>query len=281
MATKQIKNKNLSFYLADFKDVLPFEKKAQTVIVDPPYNIDFNYGKNFKDNKSQSEYKKEIENLLELSYMSTKKNSSMFFINYPEITGMLFETINQSRWHIHQWISWVYPSNIGQSRNKFTTSHRAILWLVKKETKNSKDKNGKIKSELIPPKIHIKRVYQEYKNPNDKRVKQLIEDGSKGPNLYNWWDGAFWEVNLVKNVSKDKKLYVNQIPREVLRRLILVTSDKNDLILDPMCGTGSTIVAAGDLNRKGIGIDLNKDLVQIWKDAIDDFDSRLDLGFKD
>ena len=33
MATKQIKNKNLSFYLADFKDVLPFEKKAQTVIV--------------------------------------------------------------------------------------------------------------------------------------------------------------------------------------------------------------------------------------------------------
>ena len=46
-----------------------------------------------------------------------------------------------------------------------------------------------------------------------------------GPNLYNWWDGAFW-VNLVKNVSKDKKLYVNQIPREVLRRLILVTSDK-------------------------------------------------------
>ena len=44
-------------------------------------------------------------------------------------------------------------------------------------------------------------------------------------------------------------------------------------------GTGSTIVVAGDLNRKG-SIDLNKDLVQILKDAIDDFDS-FRFRFKD
>ena len=115
-------------------------------------------------------------------------------------------------------------------------------------------------------------------------LENLKNEEKNNPNIalsFNIWDhGVFYGIS-VDHATKDKKLYVNQIPREVLRRLILVTSDKNDLILDPMCGTGSTIVAAGDLNRKGIGIDLNKDLVQIWKDAIDDFDSRLDLGFKD
>ena len=35
---------NLKFYLNDFKDVLPSIKNIQTVIVDPPYNINFNYG---------------------------------------------------------------------------------------------------------------------------------------------------------------------------------------------------------------------------------------------
>ena len=55
------------------------------------------------------------------------------------------------------------------------------------------------------------------------------------------------EINLVKNVSKDKKLYVNQIPREVLDRIILTTTDKGDVVLDPMCGTGSAVVAAADL----------------------------------
>ena len=104
------------------------------------------------------------------------------------------------------------------------------------------------------------RVTQPYKNPTDRRVKKLIESGRKGTHLYNWW-----EINLVKNVSKDKQLYVNQIPREVLKRLVVTTSDKKDLILDPMCGSGSTLLAASEEGRNSLGIDLNRDLTKIWK----------------
>ena len=181
--------------------------------------------------------------VLDLSYKSTKKDSSMFLINYPEIIAELFQTIKLTKWNIHQWISWVYPSNIGHSSRKFTTAHRSILWLTKDE-----------------PKIYMNRVTQPYKNPTDKRVKKLIESGKTGTNLYNWW-----EINLVKNVSKDKESYVNQIPREVLRRLILATTDKRNIVLDPMCGTGSTLLAARDEGRSGIGIDINSDLKKIWK----------------
>ena len=240
--SKLYETDKIKFYLDDFRKVLPL-KNIQTVIVDPPYNINFNYGKNFKDNINPEEYKALMFDVLDLSYKSTKKDSSMFLINYPEIIAELFQTIKLTKWNIHQWISWVYPSNIGHSSRKFTTAHRSILWLTKDE-----------------PKIYMDRVTQPYKNPTDKRVKKLIESGKTGTNLYNWW-----EINLVKNVSKDKESYVNQIPREVLRRLILATSDKRNIILDPMCGTGSTLLAARDEGRSGIGIDINSDLKKIWK----------------
>ena len=240
--SKLYETEKIKFYLDDFRKVLPL-KNIQTVIVDPPYNINFNYGKNFKDNINPEEYKALMFDVLDLSYKSTKKDSSMFLINYPEIIAELFQTIKLTKWNIHQWISWVYPSNIGHSSRKFTTAHRSILWLTKDE-----------------PKIYIDRVTQPYKNPTDKRVKKLIESGKTGTNLYNWW-----EINLVKNVSKDKESYVNQIPREVLRRLILATTDKRNIVLDPMCGTGSTLLAARDEGRSGIGIDINSDLKKIWK----------------
>lgn len=240
--SKLYETDKIKFYLDDFRKVLPL-KNIQTVIVDPPYNINFNYGKNFKDNINPEEYKALMFDVLDLSYKSTKKDSSMFLINYPEIIAELFQTIKLTKWNIHQWISWVYPSNIGHSSRKFTTAHRSILWLTKDE-----------------PKIYIDRVTQPYKNPTDKRVKKLIESGKTGTNLYNWW-----EINLVKNVSKDKESYVNQIPREVLRRLILATTDKRNIVLDPMCGTGSTLLAARGEGRSGIGIDINSDLKKIWK----------------
>lgn len=240
--SKLYETDKIKFYLDDFRKVLPL-KNIQTVIVDPPYNINFNYGKNFKDNINPEEYKALMFDVLDLSYKSTKKDSSMFLINYPEIIAELFQTIKLTKWNIRQWISWVYPSKIGHSIRKYTTAHRSILWLTKDE-----------------PKIYMDRVTQPYKNPTDKRVKKLIESGKNGTNLYNWW-----EINLVKNVSKDKESYVNQIPREVLRRLILATTDKRNIVLDPMCGTGSTLLAARDEGRSGIGIDINSDLKKIWK----------------
>ena len=79
------------------------------------------------------------------------------------------------------------------------------------------------------PKIYIDRVLQPYKNLNDKRIKENIANGRKGTHLYDWW-----QINLVKNVSKQKHNYTNQIPQELLKRLIFTTTDELDLVADPM-----------------------------------------------
>lgn len=63
---------------------------------------------------------------------------------------------------------------------------------------------------------------------------------------------------------------MNQIPSELLRRLILTTTDENDIVGDLMCGSGSTVFTAATLGRKGFGCDMNENLIPIWEDRIKD-----------
>jgi len=248
---QEISNEYIKFVLDDYnysKPDNPFgtNTKAQTIIVDPPYNINHNYKSKYKDNLHPEDYRNLIYNLLEDCYDSSTDEASLFFINYPEIIFAYHSEFENSRWNVHQFIQWVFPSNIGHSKRKFTRATRTVAWLVKDN-----------------PKIYIDRVTQPYKNPNDKRIKKLIESGRNGTHLYDWW-----EINMVKNVSKDKKNYTNQIPKELLKRCILVTSNYGDLVYDPMCGTGSTLEAAQDLFRFGFGTDVNENLLEIWKDVV-------------
>ena len=214
----------------------------QTTIIDPPYNIGFNYKSDFKDKMTLEEYNKFIYDCIEGCYHYSTNDANLFLINYPEIIFDLYLAIEESSWNLHQFIQWVYPINSGFSKTRFTKSSRTIVWLTKDN-----------------PKIYIDRVTQDYKNPEDKRVRELIASGKTGTHLYNWW-----EINIVKGNSKEHLGYVNQIPYELLRRLILTTTDENDVVYDPMCGSGSTVFAAGHLDRIGIGYDISPKARDVW-----------------
>ena len=214
----------------------------QTTIIDPPYNIGFNYKSDFKDKMTPEEYNKFIYDCIEGCYHYSTNDANLFLINYPEIIFDLYLAIEQSSWNINQFIQWVYPNNSGFSKKRFTKSSRTIVWLTKDN-----------------PKIYIDRVTQDYKNPEDKRVQELIASGKTGTHLYNWW-----EINIVKGNSKEHLGYVNQIPYELLRRLILTTTDENNVVYDPMCGSGSTVFAASHLGRIGIGYDISPKARDVW-----------------
>jgi len=238
----EVADNDKTFVLSSYEMALPVEN-VQTFIIDPPYNIGFNYRSGYKDSLEKQEYSDGLYEVLEMMFESSNTNASCFLINYPEIIAEYYHTILDTSWNVYQWINWVYPSNIGHSKKRFTKASRTVLWLAKDD-----------------PKIHIDAIQQPYKNPTDKRIKELVANGKTGTNLYDWW-----EINLCKNVSKDKSNYVNQIPEELLKRLILTTTDEGDLVADPMCGSGSTVVTAAKLDRVGWGCDLNENLIPVWE----------------
>ena len=104
---------------------------------------------------------------------------------------------------------------------------------------------------------------QPYKNPTDKRIMQRIADG-KEARLYDWW-----EINQVKNVSKDKTAHPCQMPIEVMKRIIGILPD-DYTIVDPFMGSGTTGVACKILGRKFIGIDMDAAYVDIANQRICD-----------
>ncbi len=57
--------------------------------------------------------------------------------------------------------------------------------------------------------------------------------------------------------SKEKTGYPTQKPLELLRRIITASSNEGDIVLDPFCGCATTCIAAEQLNRKWIGIDIS------------------------
>ena len=57
-------------------------------------------------------------------------------------------------------------------------------------------------------------------------------------------------------------------PLYIIQELIKLLSKEGDLVLDPFCGSGTTCLAAQNLNRKYLGIEINEDYVQLSKERL-------------
>ena len=108
------------------------------------------------------------------------------------------------------------------------------------------------------------KVLQPYKNPNDKRIKQQIAKGKKGTRSYDW----FSDIQLVKNVSKTKYNHPCPVPVKLMERIILLTTNPGDLIVDPFCGSGTTGIACLNTGRRFIGIEIDTEYFDMASDRL-------------
>ncbi|MGN6107760.1 MAG: site-specific DNA-methyltransferase [Kofleriaceae bacterium] len=67
--------------------------------------------------------------------------------------------------------------------------------------------------------------------------------------------GDVWEIPIVAPVAKERTGYPTQKPEKLLARLIEACTNAGDSVLDPCCGSGTTLAAARALGRRAVGID--------------------------
>lgn len=79
-----------------------------------------------------------------------------------------------------------------------------------------------------------------------------------------------WEIPFLNPKAKERTGYPTQKPIELLERIIRISTDEGDCVLDPFCGSGTTLVSAKLLNRDYIGIDINPDAIEITKKRLAD-----------
>ncbi len=78
-------------------------------------------------------------------------------------------------------------------------------------------------------------------------------------------------ILTIPNNSKDRGLHPTQKPLNLMKILIDLTTTENQVVLDPFCGSGTTLVASIDLKRKYIGIERDENYCAIAQKRIEDF----------
>jgi site-specific DNA-methyltransferase (adenine-specific) len=94
---------------------------------------------------------------------------------------------------------------------------------------------------------------------------------NNGKMIFNCMD---WEKD------PGKKIHPTQKPIKVLMRLIEIFTDEYDVVIDPVAGSGSTLIAAKELNRSAYGFEIKKEYYLKAKEWIDECDSQPGLFMK-
>jgi site-specific DNA-methyltransferase (adenine-specific) len=77
-----------------------------------------------------------------------------------------------------------------------------------------------------------------------------------------------WNIPFLNPKAKERAGYPTQKPILLIERIIAVATDPGDCVLDPFCGSGTTLVAAKLMNRDYIGIDISPDAVRLAEERL-------------
>jgi site-specific DNA-methyltransferase (adenine-specific) len=136
-------------------------------------------------------------------------------------------------------IVWYYQTG-GASKNRYSRKHDTIFWYSKT---NKYTFNGN--AIKIP---RTQKAMERARNPKGARI--AISDAYKNP------DDVFI-IQQMNPMAKERTGYPTQKPDLLLECIIRASSNEGDLVLDPFCGCGTTVIAASKLNRQWIGIDID------------------------
>ncbi|MCB5272132.1 MAG: site-specific DNA-methyltransferase [Candidatus Cloacimonetes bacterium] len=215
---------------------------------DPPFNLKKGYN-SYKDSLKFQEYLDWCSIWISEMVRITKPTGSIFVHNIPKWLIYYANLLNKSS-HFKHWIAWDAPSSpMGKS---LQPSHYGILFYTKQE-KGSK-------------------LYElRYPHKRDRKTGFLQKDygGKKdllhpyGPLVSDVWT----DIHRIKHNSK-RDPHPCQLPVHLLDRLILMTTDEGDTVLDPFSGTGTTAISAKRLGRNYIGFELDSKYVDISKEKL-------------
>ena len=235
-------------YLDDALNALKKVKNGtcSLVFADPPYNMRKKFG-NDKWPKPE-DYRDWCIKWIEQCIEKLTPNGSIMIMGHPRYSAYLIPYLDDKLEYANQ-IIYYYTDGMPERKN-FERRYEMILYY----RKNNEEFIFNVDDVRVPLVRYDKTSNTKGKNPND-----------------------VWQIHRVRWNSKERVSLENgkiahaaQKPIRLLRRIILASTNKGDLILDPFLGTGTTAVAAKELERKSIGIEIDPEFVKIALKRIND-----------
>lgn len=161
---------------------------------------------------------------------------------------------NEVIWSYRRWPS---PSN------HYQRMHDVLLFYSK-----DKDGPGTFNVEFEPNSPSYEKRFKgktQMLDPETRTRKIMLEEDSKGLPRRDVWD-----ISIIAGSAKERLGYPTQKPEALLERIIRISSNEGDVVLDPFCGCGTSVAVAQRLHRRWIGIDVTHLAVGLIKTRLRD-----------
>ncbi len=236
-----VENRIINQDIFEALDFLP-EGFADLLILDPPYNLNKTFNStNFKK-KSPEEYADWFENCLVAILPKLKKTATVYVCcDWYSATAVYL--VLQKHLKVRNRITWEREKGRGAKRNWKSASED--IWFATVSNSYTFNVDAiKLKRKVIAP----------YTDEKGRPKDWLDVPGGRFRLTYpsNFWNDLtvpFW--SMPENTE-----HPTQKPEKLLAKLILASTNENGFVFDPFMGSGTSCVAAGKLNRKFVGVEI-------------------------
>lgn len=228
--------------VGDTFQVLPLlpNKSVDLVIADPPYNLTKSFNGTTFTKRKESDYEEYTRQWLSVIKPLLKDNASIYVCCDWE-TSLIIGRVLGEFFTVRSRITWQREKGRGATAN--WKNGLEDIWFATKSNNYTFNLDAvKIRKKVIAP-------YKVEGKPKDW-------DETENGNYRNTCPSNFWDDITIPFWSMpENTAHPTQKPEKLIAKLILASSDKNDIILDPFLGSGTTSVVAKKLNRNYIGIE--------------------------
>jgi site-specific DNA-methyltransferase (adenine-specific) len=219
---------------------------------DPPFNIGYEYDV-YNDRRRREDYLAWTDKWLAAVRRVLSPRGSFYVAIGDEYAAEIKVRLDALGLTLRNWIIWHYTFGVSCKR-KFNRSHAHIFYYVV----NPKDFTFNADAIRVPSARQTtysdRRANPTGKLPDDTWVLRPQED-----ERFFKPESDTWYVSRVCGTFKERVDHPCQMPEAVLERIIRVSSNSGDVVLDPFAGSGTTLVAARKLGRRYLGIELSEE----------------------
>lgn len=217
------------------------QQSVDLIIADPPYNLSKDYGNN-RDRRSFDDYLLFSKAWLGEAHRLLKPNGTLYVFMGFRFISYLYDILERELgMHFNSWIVWHYTQGMGKTKG-FSPRHDDVLMFTK-----STDFIFNLDSIRIPQKYYRERNNMRGANPGD-----------------------VWQFSHVHYCNENRQNHPTQKPEGLIERMILASSHEGSLVLDPFLGSGTTLRVCQQLNRLGIGMEINPEYVTMAQERLDE-----------
>lgn len=182
----------------------------------------------------------------------------VFNLQYIPLNEHYFENSYRNRDEVGLYALGSLRFDKTRSGNQYEIEHDGILYKAPHGWKIKRDEMERLIGEkrihFVPPRP----------NKNGNLYKKLYKSECKGKPLSNLWD----DISYITRTQKDPRMYPTQKPLKLLQRIVQISTNEGDWVLDPTAGSGTTGIACRSLGRNFKLMDLNPSAKNVFEERL-------------